>query len=184
MSDTSTIARPYAQALFEIASRDGGLAGWAQTLNALAETVSDEGASAFLSRPDVDDDVRISFVSSVAAELGAADLLNTTHGQNLLRLLAENDRLSALSDIASRFESLKAAADNSIRVTLVTAIAADEDVAKRIATALEAKLGRKVELEQEIDEEILGGAIIRAEDMVIDGSVRTRLQKLAEALVS
>jgi F-type H+-transporting ATPase subunit delta len=184
MSGTSTIARPYAQALFEIATRDGSLAGWAQTLSALAETVGDENASVFLSRPDLDNEVRTGFVSSVAEELGAPDLLGTDHGQNLLRLLAENDRLSALPDIASRFEALKAMAENTIRVTLVTATVADEDVAKRIATALETKLGRTVELEQEIDDGLLGGAVIRAEDMVIDGSVKTRLQKLADSLVS
>jgi F-type H+-transporting ATPase subunit delta len=184
MSDTSTIARPYAQALFEIATREDALVDWAQTLSALAQTVSDEGASVFLSRPDLDDDARVAFVSTIGTQLGAADLLGTDHGQNFLRLLVENGRLSALPDIASRFEVLKAAAENTIRVVLFTASAADEDVASKIVKALERKLGRAVELEQEINEELLGGAVIRAEDMVIDGSVKTRLQKLADSLVS
>ena len=67
---------------------------------------------------------------------------------------------------------------------LISANVADDDVTDKIAKALEAKLGRSVDLEQEVDDELIGGALIRAEDMVIDGSVRTRLQKLAESLVS
>ena len=79
---------------------------------------------------------------------------------------------------------LKARAENTVKVTLVTAIDADTGVANKIAKALEKKLGRTVELELEIDDELLGGAVVRAEDMVIDGSVRSRLRQLAEALIS
>ena len=81
-------------------------------------------------------------------------------------------------------DRLRAAAENTVKVTLISASAADDDVADKIAKALEAKLGRSVDLKQEVDDELIGGALIRAEDMVIDGSVRTRLQKLAESLVS
>ena len=184
MADTSTIARPYAQALFDIAKRDDALANWAQTLGALAQVVIDEDASAFLTRPDIDEEARVEFVSELGNQLGAANLLGSDRGRNLLRLLVENDRLSVLPDIASRFDALKSAAENTVKVTLISASAADDDVADKIAKALEAKLGRSVDLEQEVDDELIGGALIRAEDMVIDGSVRTRLQKLAESLVS
>jgi F-type H+-transporting ATPase subunit delta len=184
MADTTTIARPYAQALFDIAKRDGSLADWAQALNALAGVVVNEQASEFLSRPDLDDEARARFVSSLGSDLGAGDVLTSDRGQNFVALLIENGRLSALADIAERFTSLKAEAENAVRVTLVAASAADSDVTDRIASALETRLGRTVELVQEIDETLLGGAVIRAEDMVIDGSVKTRLQKLAESLVS
>jgi F-type H+-transporting ATPase subunit delta len=184
MADTSTIARPYAQALFDIAKRDDSLADWAQTLGALAQVVIDEDASAFLTRPDIDEEARVEFVSELGNQLGAASLLGSDRGRNLLRLLVENDRLSVLPDIASRFDALKAAAENTVKVTLISASVADDDVADKIARALEAKLGRSVDLKQEVDDELIGGALIRAEDMVIDGSVRTRLRKLAESLVS
>jgi F-type H+-transporting ATPase subunit delta len=184
MADTTTIARPYAQALFDIAMRDGTLSDWAQALKSLAELVVNEQANVFLSRPDLDDDARASFIASVGSELGAGDVLASDRGRNFVALLIENGRLSALSDIAERFKTLKAEAENTVRVTLISARTADSDVTERIARALETRLGRTVELVQEIDETLLGGAVIRAEDMVIDGSVKTRLEKLAEALVS
>ncbi len=184
MSDTSTIARPYAQAIFEIASGEGALTKWADALGVLAEIVADDDASAFLLRPDLDHQARVEFVSGIGAQTDTAEPIGSERGQNFLRLLIENDRLAALPDIADRFNALKAAAENTVKVTLVTATDADTDVADRIAANLEKKLGRKVELELEIDGELLGGAVIRAEDMVIDGSVKTRLRQLAEALIS
>ena len=183
MSDTSTIARPYAQALFEIAAAEDALTEFSDALSALARLVADEKASAFLTRPDLGVQARAEFVTSVGSEAGAADFVGSARGQNLVRLLIENDRLLALSDISLRFDALKAEAENTVKVTLVTAVEADTDVADRIASSLEKRLGRKVELELELDSELLGGAVVRAEDRVIDGSVKTRLKQLAESLV-
>ncbi len=184
MTDTSTIARPYARALFDIAKREDALAEWAEALSTLAQVVADEDAKAFLTRPDLDNEARVDFVSTLGAQVGAAELVGSSRGQNFLHLLAENDRFSALPDIAERFNVLKARAENTVKVTLVTATDADPDVTNKIAKALEKKLGRTVELELEIDDELLGGAVVRAEDMVIDGSVKWRLRQLAEALIS
>ncbi len=184
MTDTSTIARPYARALFDIAKEEDALAEWAEALGALAQVVVDENARAFLSRPDLDIEDRVNFASAVGKETAASALVDSSRGQNLLRLLAENDRLSVLPDIAERFNALKARAENTVKVTLVTASGADTDVADKITKALEKKLGRTVELVQEIDDAVLGGAVVRAEDMVIDGSVKSRLQQLADALMS
>ena len=184
MTDTSTIARPYARALFDIAKHEDTLTEWAEALRALAQVVADQNARAFLSRPDLDNEARVDFVSAIGVQAGAAEFLDSSRGQNLLRLLAENDRFSVLPDIAERFNVLKARAENTVKVTLVTARDADADVADKIAKALERKLGRTVELEFEIDETLLGGAVVRAEGMVIDGSVKTRLKQLAEALIS
>ena len=184
MADTSTIARPYAQALFEIASVGGTLAAWSEALAVLASVASDRDAIAFLTKPGLAADARAEFLSSVAAEAGASDFVSSDNGRNLIGLVIENDRLAALPDISARFDALKAEAENTIKVTLVTAAEADSAVADRIAVSLEKKLGRKVELELALDDELIGGAVVRAEDRVIDGSVRTRLQQLAESLVS
>ena len=170
--------------MFDIAKDEDALTEWAEALSARAQVVADQNARAFLSRPDLDNEARVDFVSAIGVQAGAAEFLNSSRGQNFLRLLAENDRFSALPDIAERFNGLKARAENTVKVTLVTARDADADVADKIAKALERKLGRTVELKFEIDESLLGGAVVRAEDMVIDGSVRTRLQQLAEALIS
>ena len=91
--------------------------------------------------------------------------------------------MPVLGEISEQFDALKAQAENKVKVTLVSATPVDTQVAEQVTQALQKRLGRSVELTLEVDEKILGGAIIRAEDMVIDGSVRTRLQRLAEALV-
>ncbi len=186
MSDTSTIARPYAQALFDIASAEDLLSQWSESLAALATIVADDDARAFLMRPEIDAEARAEFLQAVGSEAGAAGagFVSSSRGQNFIRLLVENGRLLALPDISTRFDALKAEAENTIKATLVMAADVESDFAARISASLEKKLGRKVELELEIDDELLGGAIVRAEDMVIDGSVKTRLRKLAESLIS
>ena len=100
-----------------------------------------------------------------------------------MRLLAENDRLTVLPEIAAQFDALKADAENKVNVTVTAATAVDKTLAEQIKKALEAKLGRTVELSLAVDPSLIGGAIIQADDMVIDGSVRTRLQRLTEKLV-
>ena len=95
----------------------------------------------------------------------------------------ENDRLQALPDIAAEFDRLKTRAENKIKVTLVSASEVDTAQAQTVTRALEKTLGRQVDLALEVDPTLLGGAVVRAEDMVIDGSVRSRLRRLAETLV-
>lgn len=182
MADFGTIARPYARALFDIANQAGNLDGWSRALAAAAAVVSDDTAARYLSSPELTDEQRAAFIEGLANDVPDAAQLGTEQGKAFVRLLAENDRLPALPDISAQFDELKAQAENKITVTLVAATAVDQSVADKVASALEQKLGRKVELELEVDESLIGGAIIRAEDMVIDGSVRTRLQRLAENL--
>jgi len=184
MADTSTIARPYARALFDIAQRDDTLVDWSAALETAAQVLADDQARAFLSRPHLDDESRVAFLAAVCGEVGDTEILTSKRGSNLLRLLAENDRLAVLAEIALQFEALKARAENTVKVRFITAAAIEADVAAKIKDALEQKLGRAVELQLEEDAELLGGAIIRAEDMVIDGSVKSRLQELAETLIA
>jgi F-type H+-transporting ATPase subunit delta len=115
--------------------------------------------------------------------VAGAALLSDATGRNLLNLLAENDRLLALPEIAAQFDRFKAQAESKVKATLITASAVDKAQAAQVAQALERKLGRKVELELKVDASLVGGAIIRAEDMVIDGSVRSRLKRLADTLI-
>lgn len=184
MADLSTIARPYARALFDIASAAGNLAGWSEALHAAASVLAEPAAERYLSNPALDDAQRAAFVETIGQDLPGGALLRSNEGKALLRLLAENDRLAALPEIAAQFDVLKAQAENKVKATLVSAAEVDPAVAEQIANALERKLGRKVELTLAVDPEILGGAVIRAEDMVIDASVRTRLRELANALAA
>jgi len=182
MSDSSTVARPYARALFEIASSEQALSAWAEALALAAQVVANDAARKLLSRPNLDAETRAEFVIGACADVAGDGVLAGKRGRNLLRLLAVNGRLDAISEIATQFEALKARAENRVKVQLTTAAAVDENVAAGIATALEQRFGRKVELKLFVDEQLLGGAVIRAEDMVIDGSVKNRLAQLAATL--
>lgn len=184
MADTSTLARPYARAIFGLARAHDSLSVWSTALAIAAQVVSDPAAKAFLSRRDLDDNGRVSFLQSVCGELGDTDVLSSGRGENLLRLLAENDRLSGIPEIVLQFDALKAWAENTVKVRLVTATSVQDSVVTKITGALERKLGRAIELELQEDPGLLGGAVIHAEGRVIDGSVKSRLNELAETLVA
>jgi F-type H+-transporting ATPase subunit delta len=183
MADFSTIARPYARAVFDLANAAGKLGPWSEALRAAAAVIGDAKAKRFLANPTLTEQQRAGFVEVVSQDVPGGALWRSAEGKNLLQLLAENDRLQVLPEIAAQFDALKSQAENKVKVTLVSATPVDAAIAGQVTQALQQKLGRSVELNCEVDESILGGAIIRAEDMVIDGSVRTRLQRLAEALI-
>ena len=184
MADQSTIARPYAKALFDVAQADKKLGPWSDALNAAAAVLGDANARRVLANPALDQGKRADFIRAVSVGLKGADVFESAQGKALLSLLAENDRLAVLPEIATQFDELKAAAENKVKATLVSATAVDAAVAERVKQALTKRLGCDVELSLEVDPSLIGGAIVRAEDMVIDGSVRTRLEQLARAMVS
>lgn len=183
MADLSTVARPYAKALYDVARAAGTLAAWSTALQRAAEIVGDEEVRRFLAQPELLAEQRARFLREVCGDIDDAAALATEEGWNFLRLLAEYGRLQALPEISARFDELKSRAENTIRVTLASASEVDPALSARVRQALQEKLGRDVELEHEVDPALLGGAIVRAEDMVIDGSLRSRLQRLAESLV-
>jgi F-type H+-transporting ATPase subunit delta len=183
MADSSTVARPYAKALFDLANGERKLAEWSAALGAAAAVVGDANARRALANPGFDDGARAALVGSVASAVKGGELLASGHGKNLLQVLAENDRLTALPEIAAQFDALKAEAENKVKVTVTAATQVDGAIAEQIKKALQQKLGRAVELTLAVDASLIGGAIIQADDMVIDGSVRTRLQRLTEKIV-
>jgi F-type H+-transporting ATPase subunit delta len=183
MADTSTIARPYAKAVFDLANGERKLASWSEALAAAAAVVADAGAKRALSNPALDDAARATLVGSIAGAIKGGELLTGSTGKNFLQLLAENGRLTALPEIAAQFDALKAEAENKVNVTVTSATPVDAALAEQIKKSLEKKLGRAVELTLAVDAALIGGAVIQADDMVIDGSVRTRLQRLTEAIV-
>lgn len=183
MADFGTVARPYARALFELARESQALDGWSAALATAAAVVGDPAARRYLGQPGLGDDERAAFVTSLAADVPGAELLGSDAGKNLLRLLAENERLGALPEIAAQFDALKSQAENKVKVIVTTASPVDDALKAKIAEGLRKKLGRDVEIELALDPALIGGAVIRAEDMVIDGSVRSRLQQLAASLI-
>jgi F-type H+-transporting ATPase subunit delta len=176
MSDNITIARPYAQAAFEEAEKQSDLKGWAEILSSLAEAVCNAEVRAVITSPRV---AKIQLESLMAGLLGSEA---NTHQQNFIRVVVDNQRLLILPEIAAIFESLRAEAEKSINVVVDTAFELTAAQQDKIAESLRARMGRKIKLVCKIDKTLLGGVVIRAGDKVIDGSARTRLGELANAL--
>ena len=178
MSDNAITARPYAQDVFELARDEGRFPHWSEVLRRLADLAGQEQVSALFSHPKVGRDD----IAAILIE-GCGDLLNDA-GKNLVHLLVRNGRLVALEDIAEQFENLRAGEEQTINAQVESALPVSEAHQQKIAQALEKKLGRKVTLKVSTDASLIGGAVIRAGDLVIDGSVKARLEKLAAAVSS
>ncbi len=185
MADNHTIARPYAQAVFELAQEMGELAAWSEALEAAGRLMADGQVAEFLASPELSDDQRLEFLTDLfgageAALLGGSD----NRGMNFLKLLIEYGRVGVLPEIAERFEALRAEVENTVDVVVTSATALSGSQQEEIVAALTKRLGREVRLETKIDENLIGGAVIRAGDVVIDGSLRARLDGLSNALIN
>lgn len=175
MADTRT-ARPYAQAVFDTARKEDDLAGWSEKLALLAAVSDDSTIKTMVASPRVTADQLAEALNSVCGDkIGS-------YGQNLVRLLARNRRVGALPDIAIQYEKLRAESEQLVEAELITALAVSDDQVKQLAAALERKLGRAVKLESRVDPSLMGGAVIKTGDLVIDGSVTTKLNKLNSVL--
>lgn len=176
MAETQTIARPYAQAAFLHASEEHQLKEWSDMLSLLAAIADDP-----VMRPMID--------SPRLTEQQLADLFIQIGGErlddkctNFVRVLAENRRMGLLSDIAALYEIQRRDAEGTVHAELVSAYPASEAQQAKVVESLRSRLGREIELTCSTDPGLLGGAIIRAGDLVIDGSVRGKLQRLGTAL--
>lgn len=178
MAEFSTLARPYAKAAFECAVANGDLESWSEALAWLAQLVEDAQLSALLRSPAVGRAQR----AELLMELGGDRLPALV--RNFVQVLASNDRLLLLPVIFAQFQALKADHQRLVEVEVTSAAPLDEGQQQRLAAALVRRLGREVRIQVSIDPALIGGAIIRAGDTVIDGSLRGRLNKLAGALLS
>lgn len=176
MADLSTIARPYARAVFEMAQGSSSLADWSAMLNTLSIIADDSNMQAFVSNPKITPEQAGEMVVDVA---GSA--LNDA-GKNLVHLLAENRRLAALPDITVQFEMLKSEAEGTVDVEVTSVEPLTDEHKEKLAASLRTKLGRDVRMSFAQDATLLGGALIKAGDLIIDGTVRGRLDKMAGAL--
>ena len=178
MADRLTIARPYARAAFEEARQNGGLAPWSDALQAAALVVKDPRVATLLDDPRVKPEELARLVDDIAAApLGE-------QGANFVRTLAHNHRLGYLPESAELCGTFKDDAEGVADVTVTSAAALDQAQRARIVAALERRLKRKVRLHCETDPALIGGAIVRSGDLVIDGSLRTRLNRIAYELTA
>jgi F-type H+-transporting ATPase subunit delta len=178
MADKLTVARPYARAAFAEARGEDRLAPWSQALRVAAQVVKDPRVEGLLDNPRV----TAAELAELVIGIAGADL--DKHGENFVRTLAANRRLAYLPEISAQFEVLKDAAQGVADVTVTSAAALDAAEQKKLAAALEKRLKRKVRLHTEVDPSLIGGAIVRAGDLVIDGSLSTRLERIAYDLTA
>ena len=173
MSQALTVARPYARAAFSQARDEGDFAAWSQALGFAARVSADSRVAALLPNP------RLAQADAVALLLpeGASEAF-----QRFLGLLAEGRRLPQLPEIAGLYEELRADAEKVVKAKVTSATVLPAGELEVIRTALKKRFGREVELETAVDETLIGGAVIDAGDVVIDGSVRGKLGRLETAL--
>ena len=176
MAETLTIARPYAQAAFLFASEHHTLKDWSEMLELLATVASDPAMA------DVIDNPQLTETQVADLFIGIGGERIDENCQNFIRLLAENRRLHLLPDIAAQFEIQRREAEHTVKAELITAYPASESQKDAVIAALKKRLERDIELECTTDSSLLGGAIIRAGDLVIDGTVLGKLQRLGNAL--
>ncbi|APD95825.1 F0F1 ATP synthase subunit delta [Alteromonas mediterranea] len=175
MSELTTVARPYAKAAFDFAVEKDAIAKWQEMLAFAGEVAANE-------------DMHQLLTGAVAADT-LADIFNNVcgeqldeHGQNLVKVLAENKRLAALPEISTLFDAFKADYDKEVEVDVTSASTLTDAQQTELVASLEKRLARKVKLNCNVDPALIAGMVINAGDTVIDGSVKSKLNRLADAL--
>ncbi len=177
MAELATIARPYANAIFELAKSEASLDQWSRMLAVLDGTAQNETVALLLDSPDLPSSAKAFRLAEVCG-----DELDD-RGKKFLQSLADHDRLSLVGEIRGQFEELRAEEQKSLEVEVISAYALSDAQGDALKQALHRKFDKDISIETRVDQSLIGGAVIRAGDMVIDGSVRGKLNKLAETLV-
>lgn len=182
MSNNTTIARPYAKAIFNIARDSKQLGAWSLILKDLALAVVDADAARFICNPASTASQHSQLLLAVISHLKSDIAMPVI--ENLINMLAGNKRLLLLPDIFVQFESLRAEQEKTLVVHVVSFAALSEAQQKQLIVQLNKRLERSVTLDLHVDPTLIGGAIIRAGDLVINGSVKDKLNKLVTNLAA
>jgi len=181
MAEWITLARPYAKAAFdyaaaEKASAPNALADWSRQLNLAAVVAGSDKIVQAIQSP------ALTTAQQADLLIGLCGDELTAKPRNFIRTLSANKRLPLLPEIAALFDLLKTNQENSVDVEIASAFPLSGDVSERLAQALRGKLQRDVKVTSVVDKSLIGGVLVRSGDVVIDGSVRGRLHKLAKAM--
>lgn len=176
MAELATLARPYANAVFDLAKADDDLDRWSRMLAILAAAVDNPTVQVLLADPEVEEAQKAARLASICA-----DELND-RGRRFVQVMAANKRLALLPDVAELFEALRAEEQATLDVKVTSAYALSDSETDKLKAALARRFQREVNMTSEVDASLIGGAVIRAGDTVIDGSVRGKLSKLAESI--
>ncbi len=174
--DATTLARPYAEAIFRQAEQTKQLNQWVLMLDSLGLVLADAALQAALTNPGMTREQKAELMLAIVGEV-----LNQ-EGKNLVRLLAQNMRLALIPEIQHLFKQYQAAAQGTVDIDLATAFSLDAEQQTQLVSVLQTRLGRDVELQSRVDASLIGGFRLRAGDLVIDGSVAGQLNQLSQAL--
>ncbi|MFI8689659.1 F0F1 ATP synthase subunit delta [Stutzerimonas kunmingensis] len=178
MINTQTLARPYAKAAFEFASAAGTTESWSKMLNLAAIAVEVPEVAALLNDPRLTSESKVQGLVRLLGDDADAAF------RNYVQTLGENDRLSVLPTVWELYEDIKAQAEKTLEAEVETAFELSNEQLQTLAAALSKRLDRTVNLQQAVNPALIGGVLIRAGDVVVDGSVRGKLSQLAESLKS
>ena len=176
MLNRTTLARPYARAAFEAARDANELARWSESLALASEIASTEEMHYLSGDPRVGGDRLLELISDIGKDQFDESFTN------FLKVAITNGRLELMPEIAAQYEQYRREAEQRIRVEVVSARPMDDEQSDRLAERLKARFGREVDMHVEVDESLIGGAVIRAGDQVIDGSVRGRIEQLGRRI--
>lgn len=174
----TTVARPYAKAAFEYALQHNALAQWSDMLRYAALIVEDEHVRPLLMHPKVSQEQLAELILELCAKVFNQD------GQNFVRLLAVERRLAVLPDIMALYEHYRAEQEQVITAEVTSAFPLDAQAQTQMAESLSKRLQREIKLHCEVDSHLIGGAIVKIGDFVIDGSVRGKLARIANMLAN
>lgn len=177
MSELTTVARPYAKAAFEYAVESKAVDNWLEMLVFAAEVSLNPTITEHLSGGMGVEQAQELFLNVCGEQLDSK-------GQNFIKVLAENGRLLVLPQVVAEFSSLKAEFDKEIAVDVTSAVELSTEQQTTLSAALEKRLARKVKLNCNVDVNVVSGLIIKAGDMVIDGSIKGKLNRLATTMQS
>ena len=178
MSTLATLARPYARAAFELAQSQQALAGWSDMLSLASEMATEESMAGLLECPHVSNERVVDIMADAAGD--AFD----KRFRDFLSELAAHSRLPLLPQVTMLYQQFREEAEKRLSVKVVSAVPLDESQAGRMREALARRFECEIQLDNEIDAGVIGGAVVYAGDQVIDGSLRGRLQKLSNSLAN
>lgn len=176
MADYNTLARPYAKAAFEYALSEGKLSDWSSMLQLVAQAATNPDVTSLIKSPTLTGEAKAEALLEIC-KLDEA-------GSNFIKLLSEKRRLPLIPVIADIYEAFKAEQEKAVDAVITSAYALDKAQEQALVEALKKRLNRDINLQLKVDERLIGGVLIRTGDLVIDGSIRGKLAKLAESLKS
>ena len=178
MAELTTLARPYAKAAFEFALSDSNLESWSNMLKLLAAVSQSDSVQALMASPGHTVQQKAGIIIDICG-----DALSEK-GKNFVDALASNKRLALLTEITESFEQLKANQEKMVDVEIVSAHELSEATYANLIQSLTSQLSRELNVISSVDRDLIGGVVIRAGDMIIDGSIKGRLAKLSESFNS